>query len=91
VSWALRSERDQTLMAEVHRTCQLKREYKKAADDLVRLRATMDGYKYQYKHSLRQVARADGYKQIRRLIESTLILENGRAGGLTASKILDSK
>jgi hypothetical protein len=79
------------LTAEVHHTRQLRRDYKKAADDLVRLRATMDGYKYQWKHSLRWIARADGYKQVRQLIESTLILENGCTGGLMATEILEGK
>jgi hypothetical protein len=51
VSWALHAERDQTLAAEVHYTRQLKRDYKKAADNLVQLRVTMDGCKYQWKHS----------------------------------------
>jgi hypothetical protein len=37
------------------------------------------------------IARADGYKRIRRLIESTLILENGHAGGLMAMEILEGK
>jgi hypothetical protein len=91
VNLALRDERDLTLTAEVHRARHFRIEYKKAADDLVQLRAAMDSYKYQYKHSLRRVARADRYRRLRRLIESSLILANGRAGGLSATEILQGK
>jgi hypothetical protein len=77
--------------AEVHRAHHFCIEYKKATDDLVWLRATMDSYKYQYKHSLRWVARADGYRRLCRTIESSLILANGCAGGLTATEILEGK
>jgi hypothetical protein len=91
VNWALWDERDRSLTAEVHRARHLQIEYKKAADDLVRLWAAMDSYKYQQKQSLRRIARADGYRRLRRLIESSLILANGRAGGLTATDILEGK
>jgi hypothetical protein len=91
VSWAVRDERDMSLAAEVHCARQLRREYKTAADNLVRLRAAMDSYKYQHKLSLRRIARADGYRRLRWTIESNLILTNGRAGGLTAMEILEGK
>jgi hypothetical protein len=91
VNWALRDERDATLATEVHHARHFHIEYKKAMDDLVRLRAVMDAYKYQHKHSLRRIARADRYRRLRRLIESSLILVNGHTGGLTASEILEGK
>jgi hypothetical protein len=91
INWALRSERDMTLTAEVHRAHHFCIKYKKAADDLVRLRAVMDSYKYQHKKSLRRIARADGYQRLCRTIESGLIIANGRAGGLMATEILEGK
>jgi hypothetical protein len=91
ISWALHNKRDPMLTAEVHCTHYFCCEYKKAADDLVQFRATMDGYKYQYKHSLQHIVRADRYHWLWRSIKSTLILENGRMGGLTATEILDGK
>jgi hypothetical protein len=80
-----------TLTAEVHRACYLHREYKKVVDDLVRLRVRADALKYQHKHSLRHIARADRYRQLRRTIESNLILQNSLAGGLSVMEILEGK
>jgi hypothetical protein len=80
-----------TLAAEVHHARYFCQEYKKAADNLVRLHATMDRYKYQHKHSLQQITRVDSYWQLHCTIKSTLILANRHAGGLTAMEILDRK
>jgi hypothetical protein len=91
VNWVLRDERDATLTTEVHHARHFRIEYKKAADDLVRLHAAMDAYKYQHKHSLQRIARADRYRRLHWLIESSLILANRHAGGLTATEILEGK
>jgi rhamnogalacturonyl hydrolase YesR len=60
----VKDERDMMLAAEVHHARYLRREYKKAIDDLVHLRATTDALKYQHKHSLRHIAWADGYQRL---------------------------
>jgi hypothetical protein len=58
---------------------------------LVHLCVMLNKYKYQQKKSLCHIARANGYQQLQRSIEGRLIINNGRARGLTAMQIMEGK